>query len=936
MRYAATEIRQVFVFIFSLALYLTFCFAVVPVEIYAQESEPVLASPDTLKISADSLLMSADSLLMRADSLFLENQMQDDLFRVSPDTLKKGAEFMDIFNQEPGHSLSPQKKEGKKKKSAINSKVEYSATDSIVLDLKSHKVFLYRDADIKYESIQQQAAFVEINFNTNMLKARPLPDSAGKSYGKPVFIEGGQTFTSDEIDYNFKSTKGLIKNVITKEGDGYLHGETVKKLKDNISNLHHGGYTTCNLAHPHYSIKFTKAKVIPNNKIITGPAFLTIEDVPLPLVLPFGLFPNRRGQASGIMVPTYGESRNRGFYLENGGYYFGINEYMELKLLGDIYSRGSWALKPMFNYRKRYKFSGSMNFSYAMNTEGIRETPSFKRNRDFRVAWTHSQDPKARPKSRFNANVNYVSSQYNKYNPVTRNDMVSNTFQSSISYQTSFFKDKISFSGALRHSQNTSTKLVNLSLPDISLSANQFYPFRARGKVSDLRWYDNITVKYNMTARNDVTIYDSLLFKPAMFNAFNNGMQHNIPISSSIKILKHFTLSNSINYTERWYTKSLRRTWVNDTLWTNDSTYKVGNQNDTLSGFKAARDFVFTSGLNTTLYGMVQMKRGPVRAIRHVVRPSVSFSIRPDFGSPAFGYYKEVQSDTLGNFERYSIFSDGINFSSIYGTPPDGKSGSLNFSITNNLEMKVRSKKDTITGMKKVMLIESFSIGTSYDLAKDSLNWSMINISARTTLFKKLQISYRSVWDPYVVNVVKERSIRVNQFEWDKNHRLLRKENTSWSFSLDYNFSSGQKKKSAQPQTDEGVEAQEDFVLNPDKYIDWNNAWNFGFNYQLNYTGINMPVTHTRKNDIIQTLGFRGDISLTPKWKVSVNSGLDLKTYKLASNTSVNVYRDLHCWEMRFNWIPVGNYKSWNFFIKVKASVLQDLKLTRKKDFRDN
>ena len=915
MRYTTTEIRQVFVFIFFLALSFTLCFVVAPVDTYAQEGEAVFASPDTLRSGIDTLSIDVD------------------VFRISPDTLKKGTEFMDIFNQEPGHTLTPDK-EGKKKKSAINSKVEYSATDSIVLDLQSHKVFLYRDADIKYEKIQQKAAFVEINFTTNLLKARPLLDSAGKPYGKPEFIEGDQTFTSDQIDYNFQSTKGLIKNVITKEGEGYLHGETVKKLKDNISNLHHGGYTTCNLAHPHYSIKFTKAKVIPNDKIVTGPAFLTIEDVPLPLVLPFGLFPNRRGQASGILVPTYGESKNLGFYLENGGYYWGINDYMELKLVGDIYSSGSWALKPVFNYRKRYKYSGMFNFNYAITVEGIRETPSFKRSRDFRLAWNHSQDPKARPNSRFNANVNFVSSQYNKYNAVNMNDMVSNTFQSSISYQTSFFKDKISFSGALRHSQNTSTKMVNLSLPEISLSANRFYPLRRRGKVSDLKWYDNITVGYSMAARNDVSIIDTLLFKPAMFDAFNNGMEHRIPISSSIKILKHLTMSNTINYTERWYSKSLLRTWVNDTLWTNDTSYTVGYiQNDTLSGFESGRDFNFTSALNTTLYGMVQMKRGPVRAIRHVVNPSVSFSIRPDFGSPNFGYYKEVQSDTLGNFERYSIFGDGINYSSIYGSPPDGKSGNINFSISNNLEMKVRSKKDTVTGMKKVMLIEQFSIGTSYDLAKDSLNWSVVNINARTTLFKKLRVGYSMVLDPYVIN---EKGRRVNQFEWDKNHRLLRKENTSWDFSMDYSFSSGKKKETGKPKTEEGEEVQEDFARNPENYINWNNPWNFGFNYQLRYTGKNMPVTQTRQNDIIQTLGFRGDISITPKWKVSVNSGFDLETFKLASNTSVNVYRDLHCWEMRFNWIPVGNYKSWNFFIKVKASVLQDLKLTRKKDFRDN
>ena len=918
MRYAATEIRQVFVFIFSLALYLSFCFMAVPVNIYAQEGEAVLAPPDTIRSGADTLSLDAD------------------VFRISPDTLKKSTEFLDISNQEPGHTLSPQKKEGKKKKSAINSKVEYSATDSIVLDLKSHKVFLYRDADIKYEKIQQKAAFVEINFTTNLLKARSLTDSAGKPYGKPEFIEGGQTFTSDEIDYNFQSTKGLIKNVITKEGEGYLHGETVKKLKDNISNLHHGAYTTCNLAHPHYSIQFTKAKVIPNDKIITGPAFLTIEDVPLPLVLPFGLFPNRRGQASGILVPTYGESRDRGFYLENGGYYFGINEYMELKLVGDIFSRGSWALKPEFNYRKRYKYNGMFRFSYAVNTVGVRGTSNFDRPRDYRVTWTHNQDPKARPKSRFSASVNYLSRQYNLFNPVNTQDMVSNTFQSSISYQTSFLKDKFSFNAVVSHSQNTTTKNVDLSLPYITLASTPFYPLRRRGKVTDLKWYDNITVKYDMKARNDVSIYDSLMFKPAMFKAFRSGMEHVIPISSNIKILKHFNMNNTFTYTERWYTKSLLRTWVNDTLWTNDK-YQVGYiKNDTLDGFKAGREFGFSSSLSTKIYGMVQMKRGPVRAIRHVMDPRVSFSIRPDFGSPTFGYYKEVQSDTLGHFERYSIFGDGRNLSSIFPSPPDGKMGSLSFSIGNNLEMKVRSKKDTITGMKKVMLIEYFSIGTFYDLAKDSLNWSTVNINARTTLFKKLLISYSSVWDPYVIKVVDGRNVRVNQFEWDKNHRLLRKDNTSWNFTLDYSFSSDKKKTTGQPKTQEGVEAQEDFIQNPDNYINWNNPWSFGFNYNLDYRGKNMPAPQTRQNVITQTLGFHGDISITPKWKVTVNSGFDLKTFDLASNTSVNIYRDLHCWEMRFNWIPVGNYRSWNFFIKVKASVLQDLKLTRKKDFRDN
>ncbi len=823
----------------------------------------------------------------------------------------------------------------KKRKGAIDSKVVYSATDSIVLDLESSKVYMYRDADIKYEKIHQAAGFIELNFKTNILKARPLIDSTGKQIGKPVFSESDQEFTSEQIDYNFKTTKGIIKNVITQEGQGYLHGEVVKKLKDNVSNLNHGGYTTCNLPHPHFSIKFTRAKVIPNNKIVTGPAFLTIEDVPLPLVLPFGLFPNKRGQTSGILIPTYGESRERGFYLENGGYYFGINEYMELKLIGDIYSRGSWALKPTFNYKKRYKYNGSFNFTYAINTEGIRETPNFTKRRDFRVFWSHVQDPRARPKSRFSASVNFVSNTMNKYNPQTTQDMLTNTFSSSISYQTSLMRDKLAFSATVSHSQNTTTRMVNLTAPYISLSANRFYPFRKPGKTSSFKWYDNVSVNYSMTAQNEVNVADSLLFTPAMYNSFRNGMQHKIPLNLSFKLLRYFTLGNSLEYTERWYSKTVRREWVNDTLW-NGENYKVGYiSQDTIDGFRSARDFSFTSSLNTTLYGLVQFKRGPVRAIRHVLKPSVALTLRPDFGNPWYGYYKTVQSDTLGNMSRYSVF-DGLGFRSLYGTPPDGRSGRIGFGLSNNLEMKVRSRSDTITGMKKVVLLESVSLTSSYDLARDTLQWATVNLDARTTLFKKLVVRYTAIWDPYVVT---ETGKRLNQFEWDVNRRILRKQSTSWNFSFNYDFASGKKKTpTAAAQAAQDSETEEvlnEAAFNPQGFIDWNNPWSFSMRYNLNYTGQYMPANGNIKGKVIQTLGFTGDINVTPKWKVSMSSDYDLKLNKL-SYASVNIYRDLHCWEMRLNWIPIGYYKSWNFYIKVKASVLQDLKLTRKKDFRDN
>jgi len=869
----------------------------------------------TCQAQADSLQVQAgDSIRQFSDSL---------IFNIS-DSLRFGPDSAAVLNNNPI-----------KKKSAISSKVEYSSTDSISLDLASQKVYLYRDASIKYEKITQEAAYIEIDFNTSILKALPRKDSTGKVYGKPSFTEGDQSFKSEEMLYNFRSRKGLIKNVITQEGDGYLHGEIVKKLDNDISNMRNGGYTTCNLDHPHFSMQFTKAKVIPNNKIITGPAFMTIEDVPLPLVLPFGLFPNKKGQTSGIIIPTYGESTERGFYLENGGYYFGISDYMELRMVGDIYSHGSWALKPVFNYRKRYKFNGSFNFNYAININGIKESPSYTRSRDFRVAWSHRQDPKARPKSQFSASVNFGSSTYNKYNPVSAQDHLTNTFGSSISYSTTI-KNKLAFSAALRHTQNTTNKTISFTLPDISLSANRFYPFRKPAKASNLRWYDNISLNYSMAARNDINIHEQTLFKPEMWDSIQNGVQHKIPLSSSVKLFKFLTWTNSVDYTERWYSKSIIKHWVSDSIFYNaDSSvgyFRKGYvDTDTLSGFKAGRDFSFNSSLNTTLYGQVQFKKGPVRAIRHVMRPSVSFSMRPDFGKPEFGYYKEVQKDRKGNIQRYSIFNDG-QFTSIFGTPPDGKSGRLGLSLNNNLEMKVRSRKDTITGMKKVMLIESFTIGTSYDLAKDSLNWSTVSLSARTTLFKKLQVQYSASFDPYIQDSLGK---ALNKFEWDVNHRLLRRDNTSWNFSMAYNFSSSKKLNPKKPVKNVTEEQLQDIATDPQGYIDWSNPWNLSLNYTLRYTGALMPATEEFKNELVQTLGFNGDVNITPKWKFSLASGYDFESNKL-SYTSVNVYRDLHCWEMRFNWIPIGYLKSWNFYIKVKASVLQDLKLNRKKDFRDN
>ena len=626
----------------------------------------------------------------------------------------------------------------KSSSSTIESKVEYSANDSIRFDLKEQKVYLYKDDDIKYEEINLKADYVEIDFSKNLVFAKGVADSTGKEIGTPVFTEGGHSFKSKTITYNFTTKKGLIKKVITQDGEGYLHGEVIKKMPNDNINIKKGAYTTCSLEHPHFEFRYYKSKVIPDNKIVTGPAYLVIENVPTPLFIPFGLFPNKKGQRSGIVIPTYGEAENRGFYFENGGYYFAINDYIDLKLIGDIYTRGSWAVKPSTNYRKRYKFNGMVNFNYAINYTGDKGSDKYKKEKDFSFRWFHNQDPKARPNSKFSANVNIVSSGYNTFNPTSTEAYLSNTFQSSINYAKTW-ADKYRLNVNLNHSQNTITKMVDLTLPQLTFSVDRFYPLRKKLKVGQLKWYDNISVNYSMKAENKVSSPDSLLFDEDFMKKFRNGVKHSVQVSSgSIKLFKKLVLTNPINLTERWYFESIRKKWSNDTLFSDNDTIVGYLKTDTIYGFQRAMDYNFGSTVSTTLYGMFSFKKGPVKAIRHVLKPTISFTYTPDFGTEKWGYYK-YYTDDVGNENKYSIFQNGI-----YGKPPDGKSGRVGFSLSNNLEMKVRSRKDTVTGTKKIVLIERFAISTSYDIAKDSLNWSKISMNGNTRLFKNLNLTYSS------------------------------------------------------------------------------------------------------------------------------------------------------------------------------------------------
>ncbi len=812
------------------------------------------------------------------------------------------------------------------KKNRLDAVVDYAAKDSIRFEIKGQKVFLYQDAVIKYTNISLKAAYVEINFPKNLVYATGVKDTTGKLVGTPEFQEGSQTFKSKIINYNYTTKRGFINTVFTKQDDSYLHGTIVKKMENNVTYMKSGSYTTCDLEeNPHFAFNFSKGKVIPGKRIITGPAYMDIAGVATPLFIPFGFFPNRTGQRNGIIIPTYNESPNRGFYFENMGYYWGISQYMDLTLLADIYTRGSWAVKPALRYNKRYHFNGNFNFSYAVNLIGEAGTPDYQKKTDFQVRWVHNQDAKARPHSTFSANVNIVSNSFNK-NTITTSAQtyLSNTFQSSINYATNF-AGKYYLNLNFNHSQNTLNKTINITLPQLSFAVNQFYPFRKQNHAGKIRWYEQISMKYNLDMENRYNTVDSNFMKGKWADSMQNGMRHSFPINGTFRILKFINWSNSFNINDRMYLKTIRKYYQSYTYINGSDTILPGYKTRNVSGFVNEFDFSLSTSMSTTIYGMYQFKSKLIKAIRHMVKPSVSFSYVPNWGAEGLGYYRPIAYDTnTNNPGVYSIFQN-----TVYGGPPGQKSGTVSFTISNNLEMKVRNRKDTITGIKKIPLIDDLTIGCSYDVARDSVNWSPINLSGRTTIIKGLAIQYRSSWDMYALDSLRRRT---NTTEWKAHHRLLRLDNTSWSTGFNYSLSSDKVKKKT---TTKGTTMErQDVVDYYDYYVDFDIPWSFSLSYTFSYNKAYNYTSKKRVAVINQTLGFSGQLNITPKWKIGVQTGWDFVNKQL-SYTSIDVYRDLHCWEMRFGWVPKGGQQSWNFSINVKAPMLQDLKLNKKKDFRD-
>jgi hypothetical protein len=831
----------------------------------------------------------------------------------------------------------------------IETTIKYFARDSMRLDLNTHEINIYSEGRIDYGQIELTADRIRINYETHEIMAVGTEDSLGNAIGDPVFKDGPETYETKNMRYNFKTKKAIIKGVVTQQGEGIMHGNLVKRNPEGDLFIDHAKYTTCNLPEPHFHIEANKLKMIPDSKILVGPFHMRVADIPLPIGWAFGMFPMPRKKASGIRFPTFGEEKRRGFFLRDGGYYFAINDYIDLLVLGEIYSKGSYGLKLASTYKKRYAYNGNFSFKYNRQ-RGIEEGDSTI-IKDFWITWAHT--PQSKGNSRFSASVRAGSSSYNQNNP-SYFDVINNInqeFSSNVIYSKTFTGTPFSMGASMRIQQNTQTQITNLQLPDLSFSMNRVYPFKGKSPTAR-NVFQKINLSWNMTGTNrfsngpvrqstpfNVSNVDPINDSTVAFSLSNwdviaaraqNGVRHSIPVSTSTKILKHLTLNPSVRYDEIWYGKELNYTWV-------DSLNAV--RIDTLKKFSRLYSYSFSAGMTSRLYGTMYFKGKNIQAIRHVVTPNVSFSYSPDFSDEKFGYYQQVQIDSLGNTRKISKYN---NF--VYGTPSQGEVASIGFSIDNNLEMKVRSKKDTAREFRKVPIFENFSISSGYNFLADSFNLAPFRISARTKIFnKKVDINIGATLDPYIYVLDtfyrdergNQRLIqrKVSRYAWDEGQGLGQITNANLSIGTSLNPEAWENKASDLDREnlseDERSELQY-IEQNPDLYVDFSIPWNVRINYNVNYSKMGY-----QEANITQSLRLTGDFSLTPKWKVGYQTGYDFENKEI-TQTNLNINRDLHCWQLSLVWVPFGRFQSYNVTIRAKSSLLQDLKLNKQRSWWDN
>lgn len=832
----------------------------------------------------------------------------------------------------------------------LDNAVNFTAKDSLVF-VGTNNAMMYGSSNVVYGDINLTAMEIHMDMNTNVAYAVGRPDSVGELQGNPVFTDSSGEYESKTMNYNFKTKKGFITDVVTQQGEGYLSGGLTKKMENNEFYMRNGRYTTCDdHEHPHFYMQLTKAKIRPNKDIVTGPAYLVLADVPLPLAVPFGYFPFSSKYSSGIIMPTFGEEYDKGFFLSDGGYYFAFNDYMDLALTGEIYTKGSWGLAAQSKYVKRYKYSGSFNVSYLTTVTGDKGSADYVKQKNFKITWSHSQDSKANPNMTFSASVNFSTSGYSR---TDRSSYYSSAFtentKSSTINMTYKLSSKWSISTTASLSQRSSDSTLTVSFPNFTLTMSQTAPFKRKNAVGGERWYEKIKMSYSGQFQNSLTAKEDEFMQKSLIKDWNNGMKHSIPISATFNAFSYFNITPSITITDRMYTSKIERQW---------DPAASAVVNDTTYGFYNIFNFNAAVSLDTKVYGFFKPWKifgDKVQMIRHVLTPTVSFTYAPDFSSSFWGYYGTYaySNPTTGQVTntKYSYFSHGL-----FGSVSQGKTGAVSLSLANNLEMKVKSDNDS-TGVKKISLIENFTVSQSYNFAADSLNWSNITTTMQLRLMKNFNLNLSATWDVYTYQLNSYGNpVRVNKTRLQAGKGLAKLSSTGTSFSYTFNNDTFKKKKdnkdnnkgnsssnnnedlSRYSPPEDGTTAEADkeessskgYDVDDNGYVPWDFPWSLTMNYSVNYSYGDFDYDKLEyKGKFTQNLSFSGNVRPTKNWAFSFSSSYNFDTHKL-SYMNCTISRDLHCFTMSASFVPVGTYKSYSFHIAVKSSLLSDLKYDKR------
>ena len=835
-----------------------------------------------------------------------------------------------------------------KKRDDLEAPVVYESKDSMVW-YKNGNAYLYGDGKVNYQSIELKANEITIDLETSTVYAQGTTDTLGNTKGRPIFADGSTPYESETMSYNFKSRKGFINNVTTQQGEGYMTSNTVKKGAEDEFYIRNGRYTTCeDHEHPHFYLSITRGKMRPNQDVVFGPAYLVVADVPLPLALPFGFFPFTSDYSSGFIMPSYGDELERGFYLRDGGYYFAISDYLDEKITGEIFTKGSWGVSSITNYRKRYKFSGNVNLNYMVTKKGEKNMPDYSASKNFKIVWSHRQDPKANPNQNFSASVNFATTNYEKnnltsmYNPALNSQSIRT---SSVSYSRSFPDAKMNLSSSFNISQNMRDSTLSLTLPSLNWSVSRIYPFKRKKAMGEEKWYEKISFTYSGSLSNSITAKEDEILQKNLFTDWRNGVKHSIPVSATFSAFKYINITPSFNYTERWYSYKIDRSW---------DEMRMRERQDTIYGFNRVYNYNLALSANTKLYGFYKPIWGKkVEMIRHVFTPSVSYSLTPDFGDSKYGYYKSyTYTDAQGEVRTvdYSPYAG-----SLYGVPGKGRSGSISMDVSNNVEMKVRTDKDSI-GTKKISIIDELGGSISYNMAAKTKPWSNLSTRIRLKLTKNYTFSLNSVWATYAYEINENGRVVVgDRTEWSYG-RFGRFQGMSQNFS--YTFNNGTWKKWQEKidqllhPSEEGEEGDASSSqatahgapnkgerkssdsgggsgsteLDADGYMPLNIPWSFSVSYgvsmredtraEINKKNMRYPYKLT------QNMNFSGNIKISNKWNMSFSSGWDFMDKELTT-TTMNVSRDLHCFNMSCG-IVLKPYRSYNFSIRANSAMLAD------------